>query len=304
MGQVEQVLNNRGRLGPGIMQGAICGNRALGIGFDDCFDQIENQLPVSEAKHTAHVLGGNRLAITEGNRLIEQAEAVTDRAIGSTGNQCHGFRFNGDVFLFRDALEVVDQHFRRDATQIKAHTARQHGHRHLADFGGGEDENNARWRFLKRLQERVERALRQHVNLIDDVDLVPCLGRGIARAVDHFAHVIDAGIRRRIHLDHVYMAALGNRLADRAVIGGADGRLALAIGADIVEGTGDQPRGGGLADTAHAGQHIAVVYTTRGNRVTQGADQRFLTDQGVETLWAVFACKNPVPGLIAGFWQF
>ena len=66
--------------------------------------------------------------------------------------------------------------------QVEALAARQHRHRHLARLGGGEDELHMLGRLLERLEQAVEGLLRQHVHLVDDVDLVAggvraCSGR-------------------------------------------------------------------------------------------------------------------------------
>ncbi len=79
-----------------------------------------------------------------------------------------------------------------DPAQVEALAARQHGHRHLADLGGGEDELHVLGRLLQRLQQRVEGVLRQHVHFVDDVDLVARRDRPVAHAVD-----ASRGCRRR-----------------------------------------------------------------------------------------------------------
>ena len=44
--------------------------------------------------------------------------------------------------------------------------------RHFSGLGGGKDEYNVFGWFLEGLEKRVERACRQHVDLVDDIDLV------------------------------------------------------------------------------------------------------------------------------------
>jgi hypothetical protein len=51
-------------------------------------------------------------------------------------------------------------------------------------------------RLLQRLQEGVEGRRRQHVDFVDDVDLVAGAGRRIAHAVIDLADVVDAGMGR------------------------------------------------------------------------------------------------------------
>ena len=81
-----------------------------------------------------------------------------------------------------------------DTPEIKALAARKHGHRHLADFGGGENELHMRRRLFEGLEKGVERLLREHVHFVDDVDLVAGEDRRVAHALENFAYVVDAGV--------------------------------------------------------------------------------------------------------------
>ena len=76
------------------------------------------------------------------------------------------------LFRSADAAQMGDQLVGLDAAQVEALAAGQDGDRNLADLGGGEDELRVRRRLLQRLQEGVERLLGEHVDLVDDVDLV------------------------------------------------------------------------------------------------------------------------------------
>ncbi len=67
---------------------------------------------------------------------------------------------------------MLNHHVHRNTAQVKPLAPRQHRHRHFADFGGGKDELDRLRGFFQRFQERVERVLGQHVDFINDVDLV------------------------------------------------------------------------------------------------------------------------------------
>ena len=52
---------------------------------------------------------------------------------------------------------------------------------------------------------------RQHVDFVDDEDLVAVADRRDRQALDdHFAHVVDAGVRGGVDLEHVDVAAFGD----------------------------------------------------------------------------------------------
>ena len=63
-----------------------------------------------------------------------------------------------------------------DAGEIEPLAARQDRDRNLLRLGRGEDELHMLGRLFERLQQGVERLLREHVDFVDDVDLVTARG--------------------------------------------------------------------------------------------------------------------------------
>src|SRR3546814_4860191 len=64
----------------------------------------------------------------------------------------------------------------------------------------GEEEFDVGGWLLQRFQERVEPVLGQHVDFVDNVDLVPRRDGGIAYGLDNFAHIVHAGMGGGVHL--------------------------------------------------------------------------------------------------------
>jgi len=62
-------------------------------------------------------------------------------------------------------------------------------------------------RLFQRFQQRVKRPCREHVNLIDNVNLIARRCRSIANPIKELAHILNACTRRRIHFQHIHMAA-------------------------------------------------------------------------------------------------
>ena len=129
-----------------------------------------------------------------------------------------------DPFGRANLTQMADHRARLDAPQIEANAARAHGDRHLFDFGGRKQKLDVLRRLFKRLQKTVEGLLREHVHFVDDVDLGARRNRAIARVLDDLAHVVDAGVGGRVHLDHVDMARFHDRLAVEAEFGHLDAR--------------------------------------------------------------------------------
>ena len=81
--------------------------------------------------------------------------------------------------------------------------------------------------------------------------------------------------------------------------GQVDGRAGLLAGLGVVQRPGDDAGRGGLADAAHARQHIGLRDPAALEGVPQRAHHRILADQIVEGLRAVFAREDEI-GLCFG----
>ena len=68
-----------------------------------------------------------------------------------------------DALLQTDVLELTDNIFESDPPEIVTLTARNHCRRQAMRFGGREDEDRMRRRFLQCFQQRVERPFAEHV---------------------------------------------------------------------------------------------------------------------------------------------
>ncbi len=58
-------------------------------------------------------------------------------------------------------------------------------------LGGGKDELYVRRRFLQCLQQGIECLLTEHMNLVNDVDLVTALSGRILTFVSQVPHLVD-----------------------------------------------------------------------------------------------------------------
>ena len=234
-----------------------------------------------------------------GDRLVEQRQRIAHGTFRRARDDAERFRLSLDVFLGRDTGEMRHQHIGLDPAQIETLAARQHRHRDFSDFGGGEHEFGVLRRLFQRLQERVERRGREHVHFVDDVDLVARTGRRIAHAVVDLAHVIDAGMGGGVHFQHVHVPAFHDRLAMHARHRHMDGRsLDRSVGQFVIQRTGENPRGGGFSDAAHAGQNPGLRNPPGLERIRNGTDHRVLADQIFETGGPVFPRQHAI--MLAG----
>ena len=294
--ELEHVLDDRGRIGAGRVLVREEIERARDLSLENRVQQIEDMGAVGESQHGPDVvradLGGVVGAVRDS--LVQEREPVADRTVRGAGDQVERIGGHLDTLGFGNAREVGRQRFRVDAAQIEPLTARQHRHRDPAHLGGGEHELHVRRRFLERLEERVEGALREHVDLVDDVDL-GARGRGpVAGAFDQLADVVDAGVAGGVHFEDIHVAVLVDGAAVLAFAARFDGRPAGAVGANAIERAGDDSRGGRLANPAHAGQHERVRQPPGSERIGEGAHHRLLADQFGKRLRSIGAGEDAV----------
>ena len=135
---------------------------------------------------------------------------------------------------------------------------------HLLRVGGGEDEDDvARW-LLERLQQRVGRRGREHVDLVDDVDL-PAPRGAQAGVGDEVPHGVDAVVGGCIELVHIERAPLGDLDAR-----GADTARFAVDRLLAVERLGQDAGGRRLAGAAGPAEEVGVRHPF----VADGAPQR------------------------------
>ena len=194
---------------------------------------------------------------------------------------------------------MLDQHLWLDPAQVETLAAAQDGHRHLADLGGGENEFGVRRRLFQRLQQGVEGLVRQHVHLVEHIDLVARLDGGVADAFDDVADAFDAGVAGGVHLNHIHVLA-GHDGGVVPTLAGQHQRRPVDFVCLIIQGTGQQAGGGGLADAPHPGQHEGVGDAARGEGVGQGPDHGLLADQVLEGARPVFPRQHRI-GLAVPF---
>ena len=81
------------------------------------------------------------------------------------------------------------------------------------------------------------------MDFVDDDHAVSVSGWVKLEKLPQFPHVVDATIGGAVHLNHVDARAVRDLLARGTLAAGLGGRSLQAV-----DGLGEQPRGGGLAD--------------------------------------------------------
>ena len=288
---IHQVLDQHRRIRALLQQRRRLVQRGLVVCGDDPIHQVEHARAIREAQHVAQLLGADFPAFTLHDGLIQDGQSVARRSLRGARNQRQRLAGNLGALLSGNIPQMLGQRFGGEALQVETLAARQHRHRHLADFRRREDELHMRRRFFQRLEQRVERRRRQHVNFVDDVDLVARAHRRIPRPIQQVAHIRHARVRRRIELQHVRMRSRHDRRAMHARRVQYHRRL-VHIPGFVIQRPRQQSRRGGLPHPAHAGQHEGVSDPPGLERVGQRPDHRLLPDQVLEPRRPVFARQH------------
>ena len=189
----------------------------------------------------------------------------------------------------------------RRAAEVEAVAAVHDRRQDLVGLGRGQHEDRVRRRLLERLEERVPRRRREHVRLVEDVDLVAAGHRRVADALAQVADVVDRVVGRGVHLDDVERRGGDDRAAGLAGAAGIDprpGRAGPAAGLALaVQRSRQDLRHGRLAGAARADEEIRVVHATLLDRIAQRADDVLLPDDVCERAGAMTAVQRSGHGL-------
>src|SRR5690606_32769444 len=91
----------------------------------------------------------------------------------------------------------------RDAPEVKPLAAAQDRGGNLVRFSGSKDKAGVGRRLFQRLEQRVKGADAEHMNFVDDVDLVLAFAGPKANLFAQFAHVVHTVVAGRVDLDQV-----------------------------------------------------------------------------------------------------
>ena len=283
-------------LAAGFRQHALC------IAGQDKAEQATDCAAIGQAKHIAHLRSRNlaiALHVGMGNGLVEYRQTVAYGALGGLGHQCQRLNLGLNMFFGSDVSEMVRQFCGGNTLEIKPLTPRQYGNRNLVHFGRRKQEFDVTGRFFERLQQRVKRVFRQHVDFVDDVNFIACRNRRIAHSLNNLTHIVNTGVARCIHFDDIDMAAFGNGNAWLASTAGINRRATLPVRTNAVQCLGNQSRRRCFTDTANASHQKRMRQSIALDRIAKRLHHRILANKFSKGLGTVFAGKYAV-GRAAG----
>ena len=258
------------------------GHIALANGLHDLGQIVR----IHPAQHALGHLKRN-LALAERDKLLKRGQRVAHAAFSAMGDQVKRLALELHVLGHADGAQPRHDGLSRNAAEIETLAARVDGFGNLLGIGSSQHEYHVARRLFKRLEQRVERRRRQHVNLVDDVDLVPTARRSELNATDDLlAHILHARATCGVQFVHVGMLAVGNH---RAIIARSVrlGRRAVLAQKRL----GKQARRSGFAGAARAGEQVRVTYLILLDRVFDSAFDMLLANDVFEYLRPVFSVQ-------------
>src|SRR3990172_665060 len=153
----------------------------------------------------------------------------------------------------------------------------------------GENKENVRRGLFEGLEQGVKRLVREHVDFVDDVDLVFAAHGGVPDGFAQFTNMLYASVRGAVYLDNVHGGA-GRGLA-AGVTHAAGSRCGAVLAVErFCQDTGS----GRLSHAPGAGEQERVRKPVGGDRVLERARDVFLADHVLKNLGPPFSCQNLV----------
>ena len=201
-----------------------------------------------------------------GGKALEVRQGIAHAAARVEHHQLERLTVIAEPLALTDVDEASEQLIVADGAEVKALHARKDGLENLLRVSGAHHEDDVLGRLFQRLEQRVERRRGQHVDLVDDIDLVVATNWSVAHTIDDLlAHVVHAGVGGGVELIHVRMLARGDELA---VFAGAIGKVSSSLLAE--ERLCKQASHRGLARSARSAEQVRMA----GASLKHGTAQR------------------------------
>ena len=281
----KQLNHEAAQVLPALVEGVYdlqpCGHVALEGGGGE----VGQLLARHEAEHRNHV--GLRYVVSlEGDQLVEGRKCVAHAAFRAARDGEERVFAGLHAFALADLRQVLHDEGRRDAAQVEALAARDDGGGELVELRRCEDELHMGRRLLKRLEKGVECARREHVDFVDDEDLVARRRRGELHGFAQVADIVHACVRGGVHLDYVERCSGHDLAAVVALVAGMRGGVGRR---GAVERLGEDAGECGLAYAARPHEEVGVGDALRLDGVGERLGDVLLAEDVGELLRPPFA---------------
>ncbi len=226
-----------------------------------------------------------------GAALIQQAQGVTERAVGHAGQDLCTVRRQVDLLRLRDLQKLLLHVPGQNALEGEPLAPGENGSGDLLQLGGSQNEQQMLRRFLHDLQQGVEGVPGEHMHLVDDVHPLFQHGGGIDRLLPQGAGVIDAAVGGGVQLRHIQQRTAVDAPAAVALAAGRAVHRMLAV-----DGLGEDTGAGSLAGAAGAGEKVGVSHAALRHLPLERIGDMGLSHHLGKGLGTVFAVQSLIHG--------
>ena len=226
-----------------------------------------------------------------GGHLVEDGKGIAGRTPTPSDGQIQGLVAHVEPGIGAHLGQKSRERIRAQEPELVVLGAAADGGQDLLGVGGGQHEDDVGRGLFKGLEEGVGGCRRQHVDLVDDVDLLAA-GRSEGRPGYQVAHGVDPVVGCGVQLMDVHRGAAGDLHTRRAHTAGL---TVVQIGA--VERLGQDAGGGGLAGASGAAEQVGVGHPAVAHGVAQGEHNMVLPAD----LFERRRSEPSVQGLVGGF---
>ena len=184
---------------------------------------------------------------------------------------------------------MVDDVFLRDFFEFKMLATGDDGRRNLVELGRGENEDRMGRRLFQGLEKSIERFSCQHMNFIDDNDLIPAVNGPVLDAFPERPHLIDAPVGSAVDLEHIHGAVFVDLFTEFTFVAGGGCGPGLAV-----QGLGQDSGCGRFPDSPHPGKNISLCDPVVFDSILKSLDDGLLADHLLESLRPVLAGVNQI----------
>ena len=252
-------------------------------------DDVPEDLTVDATQHSVKVFKAC-LTPGEGHELVQQAQAVPQTAFAANRDLVQNVLGDVQALLLPHPREPPNDIAKGDPTKFVPLATGDDRLQHRVGLGRREHKPDVRRGLLQGLQQGVEGLGREHVDLVDDVDLEARVRGRVRDVVTDRADLVDATVRRPVDLHDVDVLTPGDRLAHVA----RTARLSVSdIGA--VQRLRQDASHRGLAHAPAPGEEERVGDPILLQRIPQRRGYRVLAHDVLERLRSIL----PVVRLVA-----
>ena len=205
--------------------------------------------------------------------MVENALGIPHAAHGHATDDLQGLLLCLNLLGLTNFLQLIHDQGSRDGAKLEPLAPRDNGGQNFVRFGRGKDELNVGRRFLQGFEERVERLLAKHVNLIDNVDLVTALGRCVLAFVPQVPNLLDRVVGGPVYLDDVQAPALHDCVPNLGIGRNLEGRALLPV-----QGLGEKACRSRLARAPGTDEEVSVGNPVHLDGIPQRPDDVILAD--------------------------